>query len=135
MIEFNSKVVDKPIAALIGDLKRTGLLDSTLVFIGGEFGRTPISQPGSRLSKPGRDHHIRAFPILLAGGGVNPGVTLGKTDEFGWNAVESPIHINDLQATFMKLFGFNHKRLTHRHLGREFRLTDVGGKVIEELIQ
>ena len=126
---------DQPVAALLKDLKQRGLLDSTLVIWGGEFGRTPLGE--NRVGdKPntGRDHHPFAFSMFMAGGGVKGGQVLGKTDDIGWNPVEDPIHINDFHATSLHLFGLDHLRLTHRFQGRDFRLTDVAGKVVEKLL-
>ena len=121
---------DQASAALIKDLKRRGLLDDTLVIWGGEFGRTPMVQGG----KDGRDHHPNAFTMWMAGGGIKPGITLGKTDDLGFNAVEDRVHVHDLQATILHLLGFDHTRLTYRFQGRDFRLTDVAGEVVEKLL-
>ena len=123
--------VDQPAAALIQDLKRQGMLDDTLVIWGGEFGRTPQGEPRDFL---GRDHHIEAFTMWLAGGGTKPGASIGKTDELGYYPVEDRVHVHDLQATVLHLLGLDHLRLTHRFQGRDFRLTDVAGKVVEKLI-
>ncbi len=120
--------VDQAMAALLKDLKRRGLLDSTLVIWGGEFGRTPMAQGN------GRDHHIKGFSMWLAGGGIKGGVTYGATDEFGYNAVEDVVHVNDLHATMLHLLGIDHERLTFPYQGRNFRLTDVAGKVIEGVL-
>jgi hypothetical protein len=132
---FNSKMADRPVAALLKDLKRRGLLDSTLVLWMSEFGRTPLGEnrPGFK-EVNGRDHHPFAFSLWMAGGGVKGGQVIGKTDELGWNVVEDPIHINDFHATILRLFGLDHKRLTYRFQGRDFRLTDVGGNVVSRLI-
>jgi arylsulfatase A-like enzyme len=119
-------------AALITDLKRTGLLEDTLVMWGGEFGRTPIVQ--GKLDDPGRDHHHSAFSMWLAGGGVKAGYTHGATDEFGFHVVDGAVHVHDLHATVLHLLGVEHERLTYRHQGRDFRLTDVSGSVIESLL-
>lgn len=116
-----AKHVDKATAALITDLKQRGMLDDTLVIWGGEFGRTPMAQ-GS-----GRDHHIKGFSILMCGGGIQKGLTYGSTDELGYNAVENPVTVHDFHATLLHLLGINHKRLTFRYQGRDFRLTDVAG--------
>jgi hypothetical protein len=125
--------VDQPIAALIRDLKARGLLDSTLVIWGGEFGRTAYGQ--GDLSGPfGRDHHPRCFTYWLAGGGVKPGVTLGSTDDFGYNVAERPVHVNDLHATILHCLGINHERFTYRFGGRDFRLTDLAGDVVREVL-
>jgi len=120
--------VDRAAAALIRDLKTRGMLDETLVMWGGEFGRTPMGQ-GS-----GRDHHIKGFSMWMAGGGIKPGVSYGATDEFGYAAVENPVHVNDLHATILRLFGVDHTQLTYRFQGRDFRLTDVAGKPIEAIL-
>ena len=131
----NCQVVDQPLGALLQDLKQRGLLDSTLVVIGTEFGRTPVSDNGQNPQMPnGRDHHPFAFSVVLAGGGVRGGNVVGRTDELGWSIVEDPVHINDLHATILHLLGLDHLQLTYRFKGREFRLTDVGGKVVEKLI-
>src|SRR5579883_53879 len=132
---FNCGMADQPIAALLKDLKQRGLLDSTLVIWASEFGRTPLGEnrPGFK-SVSGRDHHPFAFSLWLAGGGVRGGQVLGRTDEIGWNIVEDPIHINDFHATILRLFGLDHLRLTYRFQGRDFRLTDVGGKVVTRLL-
>jgi hypothetical protein len=134
-LNFNCKMADQPIAAMIKDLKRRGLLESTLVIWLSEFGRTPLGEnrPGFKTVN-GRDHHPFAFSIWMAGGGVKGGQTLGQTDEIGWNINEDPIHVNDLHATLLHLFGMNHLKLTYRFQGRDFRLTDVAGKVVERLI-
>lgn len=123
--------VDQPIAALLKDLKQRGLLDSTLVVWGTEFGRTAITQGDWK--KAGRDHHPHAFSVWLAGGGVRGGQVIGETDEIGWRVVKDPVHTNDFHATLLHLFGLDHKRLTFRFQGLDFRLTDVGGKVVEKL--
>jgi hypothetical protein len=125
---------DRAIAALLKDLKRRGLLDSTLVVWGGEFGRTPMNEEyqGSKLL--GRDHHAQAFTMWLAGGGVKAGITVGRTDELGYRAAEDPVSVHDLHATMLHLLGLDHTKLTYRHQGRDFRLTDVHGKVVEKLL-
>ena len=129
---------DQPIAALLADLKRTGMLDSTLVIWGGEFGRTPtveLPTPGSNAGKiNGRDHNHHGFTMWMAGGGVRGGTTYGETDEFGFKSVKDVVHVHDLHATIMKLLGFNHEEFTFRHAGRDYRLTDVHGKVVQALI-
>ncbi|MGH9961925.1 MAG: DUF1501 domain-containing protein, partial [Pyrinomonadaceae bacterium] len=127
---------DQASAALIKDLKQRGLLDSTLVVWGGEFGRTPMSEvrPGNRSKFVGRDHHPRAFTIWLAGGGIKPGVTLGKTDDLGYDIVEDPLEVYDLHATILHLMGLDHTKLTYKFQGREFRLTDVDGNVVKKLL-
>jgi len=121
---------DKASAALIKDLKQRGLLDDTLVIWGGEFGRTPMVQGGN----DGRDHHPNAFTMWLAGGGVKAGLSLGASDEFGFNAVEDKVHVHDLHATILHLLGFDHTKLTYRFQGRDFRLTDVRGNVVQRLL-
>jgi arylsulfatase A-like enzyme len=126
--------VDQACAALIADLKQRGMLDDTLVIWGGEFGRTPMNEERDGSTFLGRDHHPRAFTIWMAGGGVKAGLSLGQTDELGYNVVEDPVHVHDINATILHLMGMNHERLTYNHLGREFRLTDVHGQVIEKLI-
>ena len=125
----NARSCDKPIAGLIQDLKQRGLLDETLVVWSTEFGRTPEVQNGD-----GRGHHAQGFTFWLAGGGVKPGISYGKTDEFGYHAVENPVHMHDLHATVLHLLGLDHKRLTYRYSGRDFRLTDVGGRVLHDII-
>ena len=124
--------VDQPIAALIRDLRQRGLLDSTLVVWGTEFGRTAITQGGAE--NPGRDHHPHAFSLWLAGGGVRGGQVLGKSDELAWRVTEDPVHTNDFHATLLHLFGLDHKRLTYRFQGLDLRLTDVGGHVVQKLL-
>ncbi len=128
-------LTDKPCAALIKDLKQRGLLDDTLVVWGGEFGRTPMVESNAALGrKLGRDHHPQAFTMWLAGGGVQGGVTLGKTDELGFHIAEDPVHVHDLQATILHLLGLDHKRLTYQFQGRDFRLTDVSGNVVGKIL-
>ena len=112
------------------DLKQRGLLDDTLVVWGGEFGRTPMVQGGS----DGRDHHPNAFTMWLAGGGVKAGLTLGETDDLGFNATKDAVHTHDLHATILHLLGLDHERLTYRFQGRNFRLTDVAGRVVREIV-
>jgi len=129
-LKKNCEDTDKPCAALIKDLKQRGMLDDTLVVWGGEFGRTPMVQGGN----DGRDHHPNAFSMWMAGGGVKPGVTLGESDDFGFNAVKDRVHVHDLQATILHLLGFDHTKLTYRFQGRDFRLTDVHGNVVKELL-
>src|SRR3954451_573381 len=121
---------DKASAALVKDLKARGLLDDTLVIWGGEFGRTPMVQGGNDR----RDHHPNAFTMWMAGGGVKPGLTLGESDEFGFNATKDPVHVHDLHATLLHLLGFDHTKLTYRFQGRDFRLTDVQGELVEKLL-
>jgi hypothetical protein len=125
---------DQPTAALITDLKRRGLLDDTLVIWGGEFGRGVAGQGDWQSPEAGRDHHPRCFTMWLAGAGVRSGFTLGNTDDFSYNAVEDPVHVHDLQATVLHLLGIDHTRLTFRHQGRDFRLTDVHGKVVRKIL-
>jgi hypothetical protein len=124
---------DRATAALLRDLKQRGLLEETLVIWSGEFGRTPYAQPAKN-NKPGRDHHHTGFSLLLAGGGVKGGCMFGATDEFGMNAVESPVHVHDLHATILYLLGLDHEKLTYRYSGRDFRLTDVHGQVVHPII-
>ncbi len=126
---------DQPSAALVRDLKRRGLLDDTLVIWGGEFGRTPFLQGNlAERARWGRDHHPYAFTIWMAGGGIKPGMTYGETDDLGMNVVAKPVHVHDFQATLLHLLGINHERLTYRFQGRDFRLTDVHGKVVREIL-
>ncbi len=124
----NAKETDQASAALIKDLKARGMLDDTIVVWGGEFGRTPMAQGD------GRDHHMKGFSVFLAGGGFKPGITYGATDELGYNAVENVVHVHDLHATMLHLLGIDHERLTYRHAGRDFRLTDVAGKVVKGIL-
>ena len=130
-----ARVADGPIAALVHDLKLRGLFEETLVIVGSEFGRTPMIQ-NSGLEKigKGRDHNVYGYSTLLAGGGIRGGCTYGATDDFGYKAVENPVHPNDLHATVLHLLGLDHTRLTYRYSGRDFRLTDVGGKVLHDVI-
>jgi hypothetical protein len=127
-MEITSKEVDQASAALIRDLKERGMLDETLVVWGGEFGRTPMAQGD------GRDHHMKGFSIWLAGGGIKPGISYGATDELGYNAVENVVHVHDLHATMLYLLGIDHERLNYRYQGRDFRLTDVAGRVVHEIL-
>ena len=126
--------VDQPSAALITDLKQRGLLDETLVIWGGEFGRTNYCQGNMTEDNYGRDHHPRCFSIWMAGGGVKPGVVYGETDDFGYNIVKNPVHVHDFQATVLNQLGLDHERLTFRHQGRRYRLTDVSGKVVRDIL-
>ena len=126
--------VDRATAALIMDLKQRGLLDETLVIWGGEFGRTNYCQGNLRKNNYGRDHHPRNYTIWMAGGGVRPGIVHGQTDDFGYNIVKDPVHVNDFHATILHLLGLNHEQLTFKHLGRRYRLTDVAGKVVHDLL-
>jgi uncharacterized protein (DUF1501 family) len=125
---------DQASVALVRDLKQRGLLDSTLVVWGGEFGRTPMIQGAQKPSELGRDHHPHGFTIWLAGGGIKPGIVHGATDDFGFYAVENKVHVHDLHATILHQFGLEHTRLTYRFQGRDFRLTDVHGEVVKELL-
>jgi hypothetical protein len=123
--------IDRPVMALISDLKRKGLLERTLVVWGGEFGRTPM---GESRDVVGRNHHIDSYTMFMAGGGLKPGMSIGKTDEFGFSSVEDKVHVHDLQATILNQLGLNHTQLTYRFQGRDFRLTDVHGKVVNKII-
>lgn len=131
---LQAKDTDRASAALITDLKQRGLLDETLVIWGGEFGRTNYSQGTATKDNYGRDHHPRAYCTWMAGGGVKPGTVYGETDEFGYNIVKDPVHIHDFHATVMHLMGLNHERLTYKHLGRRYRLTDIAGNVLPGLM-
>jgi uncharacterized protein (DUF1501 family) len=126
--------VDQPQAALIKDLRRRGLLDDTIVLWAGEFGRTVYSQGALTATNYGRDHHPRCFSIWAAGGGIQPGVVYGETDDFGYNITANPVEVHDLHATLLHLLGFDHERLSYRHQARDFRLTDVSGHVLNDLI-
>ena len=126
--------IDQPIAALLTDLERRGLLDDTLVFWGGEFGRQPESQLLDGQGSPGRDHNAKGYTIWMAGGGVRGGLAYGKTDELGYEAVENKVHLHDLDATMLHLLGLDHTELTYRYGGRDFRLTDVHGEVVHDII-
>ena len=121
---------------MISDLKSRGLLEDTLVILGGEFGRTPYAENRKEdKHKPaGRDHHHTAFSTLLAGGGVRGGAVYGATDDFGMNVAENPVHVHDLHATILHLMGLNHEKLTYRYAGRDFRLTDVHGRVVHDIL-
>jgi uncharacterized protein (DUF1501 family) len=131
----NCAATDRAAAALIIDLKRRGLLDDTLVIWGGEFGRTPMVETNVALGrKLGRDHHPQAFTMWLAGGGIKPGLSYGATDELGFHVAENPVHVHDLQATLLHLLGFDHEKLTFRYAGRAFRLTDVHGRVVKDIL-
>ncbi|QDV21792.1 DUF1501 domain-containing protein [Aureliella helgolandensis] len=123
------RAIDQPIAALLEDLKQRGMLEETLIVWGGEFGRTPTSESGN-----GRDHNHHGFTMWMAGGGVQGGMTYGETDEFGFKAVVDKMHVHDLHATMLHLLGIDHERLTYRHAGRDFRLTDVHGRVVHEIV-
>jgi len=128
------KSADQPTAALISDLKQRGMLDDTLVIWGGEFGRTPMAQNDVNSAKAGRDHHIRGFSMWMAGGGVKRGFSYGATDDLGYHAVDNIVHVHDLHATMLYLLGIDHERLTYRYQGRDFRLTDVAGKVVKDIL-
>jgi hypothetical protein len=132
----NCAMTDLGAAGLLKDLKQRGLLDDTLVVWAGEFGRTPMGEVrrGSTAGKEGRDHHPNAFSLWMAGGGVKRGHIHGATDDFGYNIVENPVHVHDLQATILHLLGINHEQLTYRHAGRDYRLTDVAGKVVQDIL-
>ncbi|MDQ3623324.1 MAG: DUF1501 domain-containing protein [Verrucomicrobiota bacterium] len=127
-VALKAQEVDRPCAALLKDLKQRGLLDDTLILWGGEFGRTPMAQG------TGRDHHMKGFSMWLAGGGIKGGISYGNTDEFGYAAVENPVHVHDLHATMLYLFGIDHERLTYAFQGRDFRLTDVRGEVVKSIL-
>jgi hypothetical protein len=125
----NCAATDKPIAGLLKDLKARGLLDDTLVIWGGEFGRTPTAE-----GTDGREHHPFGFTMWLAGAGVKPGIVHGATDDYGWHAVKDKVHLHDLHATILHLMGLNHEQLTYRYSGRDYRLTDVSGRVVKEIL-
>mgnify|MGYP003951076139 CR=1 FL=1 len=125
----NAMEVDQPISALLSDLKERGLLDETLVLWGGEFGRTPVAQ-----GDDGRDHNPQGYTMWLAGGGVKSGIRHGATDEYGYFAVENKVHLHDLHATILRLLGLDHLRLTYKYAGRDFRLTDIHGRVVDEIL-
>ena len=131
----NCAATDQASAALVRDLKQRGLLDDTLVIWGGEFGRTPMVETNPALGRSlGRDHHPQAYTMWMAGGGIKPGVTHGTTDEMGFHIADKPVHVHDLQATILHCLGFDHERLTFHHAGRDFRLTDVHGHLVKELL-
>ncbi len=129
------KDTDQPAAALVKDLKQRGLLDETLVIWGGEFGRTPFIQ-GDINERPrwGRDHHPYAFTLWMAGGGIKPGISYGETDDLGMNVIKNPVHVHDFQATMLHLMGIDHEKLTYKFQGRDFRLTDVEGHVVKDIL-
>ena len=134
-LKKNCKATDRASAALIKDLKQRGLLDETLVIWGGEFGRTPMVENNPALGrKLGRDHHPQAFTMWLAGGGIKPGMVYGATDDLGFHIAKDPIHVHDIQATLLHCLGFDHERLTYTYQGRHFRLTDVHGRVVREIL-
>ena len=128
--------VDKPMTALLTDLEQRGMLDETLVVWGGEFGRTPMQEnrEGKQMAFYGRDHHTEAFTIWMAGGGVKEGFTFGETDEIGYYGVKDRVHIHDLHATMLHLLGMDHESLTYHFQGRDFRLTDVAGNVVKDIL-
>jgi hypothetical protein len=134
-LKKNCGETDQASAALVKDLKQRGMLDETLVIWGGEFGRTPMVESNAALGrKLGRDHHPQAFTVWMGGGGIKPGLTYGATDEMGFHVVQDEVHVHDLQATILHCLGFDHERLTYTYQGRQFRLTDVHGKVVEALL-
>jgi hypothetical protein len=133
-LRLQAQDIDQPCAALIRDLKQRGLLDDTLVVWGGEFGRTTYSQGKLEAANYGRDHHGRCFTMWLAGGGVKPGTIYGETDEFCYSVARDPVHVHDLNATLLHLLGLDHTRLTYRHQGRDFRLTDVHGEIVKGIL-
>ena len=132
----NFKEIDRPIAALILDLKQRGLLDQTLIVWGGEFGRTPMQEnrSGVQNAYTGRDHHGDAFTMWMAGGGIKKGIVHGETDEFGYKPVSGKVSVHDIQATILHLLGFDHEKFTYDFQGRPFRLTDVEGEIIREIL-
>ena len=131
----NARATDQASAALLLDLKRRGMLDETLVVWGGEFGRTPMVETNTALGRAlGRDHHPQAFSMWMAGGGIKPGMSYGKTDELGFNIVENPVHVHDIQATILNALGLDHERLTYVYQGRPFRLTDIHGNVVKPIL-
>ena len=134
-VKDNCAKTDQASAALVMDLKRRGLLDDTLVIWGGEFGRTPMVETNPSLGRAlGRDHHPQAFTIWMAGGGIRPGMSYGATDDLGFHVVENPVHVHDVQATILHCLGFDHERLTFHNAGRDYRLTDVHGKVVKAIL-
>jgi uncharacterized protein (DUF1501 family) len=133
-LQLNCGMTDLPAAGLIKDLRQRGLLEETLVVWAGEFGRTPMGEVRRGVTADGRDHHPNAFSVWLAGGGVKRGHVHGQTDDFGFNVVEHPVHVHDLQATILHLLGLDHERLTFRHAGRDYRLTDVHGRVVSHIL-
>jgi len=133
-LRLQCRDVDQPCAALIQDLKQRGLLEDTLVVWGGEFGRTIYSQGTLESNNYGRDHHGRCFTMWLAGGGIRPGITFGATDDFSYNVAHNPVHVHDLNATILHCLGIDHRRLTFKSKGRQYRLTDVHGNVVNEVL-
>ena len=133
--KISAAQIDGPIATLVQDLKQRGLLQDTLVIVASEFGRTPvINLGGFRSVHNGRDHNIYGFTVLLAGAGVKAGMIHGRTDDFGFKVAENPVHVHDLQATILHLLGLDHEKLTFRYSGRDFRLTDVEGRVVKAIV-
>lgn len=133
-IRLQCRDVDQPCAAFISDLKQRGLLNDTLIVWGGEFGRTIYSQGKLERDNYGRDHHGRCFTMWLAGGGIRPGMTYGSTDDYSYNVAENPVHVHDLNATILHCLGVDHTQLTFQHKGRQFRLTDVHGEVVKDVL-
>ncbi|MEM7477349.1 MAG: DUF1501 domain-containing protein, partial [Planctomycetota bacterium] len=134
-VRNKAKETDQAAAALISDLAQRGMLDETLVVWGGEFGRTPMVETNPALGrKQGRDHHPQAYTMWFAGGGIKPGVSIGATDDFGFHVTEEPVHVHDIQATLLHCLGLDHERLTYHHAGRDFRLTDVHGDIVQEML-
>jgi uncharacterized protein (DUF1501 family) len=134
-VKSNTATTDQASAALVLDLKQRGLLDDTLVVWGGEFGRTPMVESNPALGRSqGRDHHPQAYSMWMAGGGIRSGISYGATDDLGFHVVENPVHVHDLQATILHCLGFDHERLTYHHAGRDFRLTDVHGQVVRNIL-
>jgi uncharacterized protein (DUF1501 family) len=133
-LAHNCAMADQPIAALVKDLKQRGMLEDTMVICGSEFGRTARGEnrPGTA-TVTGRDHHPNAFSLWLAGGGIKGGQVIGATDDIAWNVTKDPVHVHDLHATLLHLLGFDHTRLTYRFQGRDYRLTDVHGQVVNQL--
>jgi uncharacterized protein (DUF1501 family) len=136
LLKVECAMTDQPAAALLTDLKQRGLLEDTLVIWGGEFGRTPMNEVrrGNSPGHQGRDHHPYSFALLMAGGGIQGGRVIGQTDELGYHGVEDQTHVHDIQATILHCLGLDHTRLTYRHQGRDFRLTDVGGTVVRKAL-
>jgi hypothetical protein len=134
-VRSNAATTDQASAALVLDLKQRGLLDDTLVVWGGEFGRTPMVESNPALGRSqGRDHHPQAYSMWMAGGGIRSGMSYGATDDLGFHVVENPVHVHDLQATILHCLGFDHERLIYHHAGRDFRLTDVHGQVVRNIL-
>jgi uncharacterized protein (DUF1501 family) len=134
-VRSNAATTDQASAALVLDLKQRGLLDDTLVVWGGEFGRTPMVESNPALGRSqGRDHHPQAYSMWMAGGGIRSGMSYGATDDLGFHVVENPVHVHDLQATILHCLGFDHEKLTYHHAGRDFRLTDVHGHVVRNIL-